>query len=201
MSLRVAEGSACATSGPGTQFLPPAPRLAAWGSSCGPATERDADAMIVRLMCEADLPALINLQQAGAILGMADVFPQDEHPFPRDTIVARWRDEIRSSDVDTYVATDGDGHLVGFAATTGSELLHFGTAVDTWGDGTAQELHEAVVRRLRANADRISLHVFAENRRARRFYEKLGWSPTGAIRTSGFAPYPLLLEYALDITA
>lgn len=157
--------------------------------------------MIVRPMSEADLSALIDLQQAGAILGMADVFAQDKHPFPRDTIVARWRDEIRSSAVETYVATDGDGQLVGFAATTGCELLHFGTAVDTWGDGTAQELHEAVVGLLRAHADRISLHVFADNRRARRFYEKLGWSPTGASRTSGFAPYPVLLEYVLDISA
>ena len=157
--------------------------------------------MIVRPMNEADLPELIELQEAGAVVGMAEVFPQHEYPFPRDAIIARWRDEIIDSTVETYVATDRAGRLVGFAATTGSELLHFGTAIETWGDGTARELHDAIVERLRRHGGRITLHVFASNHRARAFYDKLGWNPTGTSRSSGFAPYPLLLEYALDVKA
>jgi len=148
-------------------------------------------------MTERDLPALLDLQHDGAVLGMAEVFPQDAYPFPRDDIGARWRDEIADASVDAYVAEDDDGRLVGFAATTGSELLHFGTAVDTWGDGTAGELHDVVVGRLRAGGDEPALHVFADNRRARRFYEKHGWRHTGASRISQFPPHPLLLEYTL----
>jgi RimJ/RimL family protein N-acetyltransferase len=153
--------------------------------------------VIVRPMTDADLPAIIDLQQAGAIAGLAEVFPQDRYPFPRDAIVARWREEIDDPSIETYVAIDDRGHPVGFAALTGSELLHFGTAIDTWGGGTASELHDVVVGWLRARDDQPSLFVFADNRRARRFYEKHGWQPTGATRTGNFPPYPLLLEFTL----
>jgi len=80
-----------------------------------------------------DLTALIELQQAGAVVGMVTVFPQDRHPFPRETILARWREELADPAVDVYAAVDEDGVLVGFAATCGSERLHFGTAIETWG--------------------------------------------------------------------
>lgn len=148
-------------------------------------------------MTEADLPALIDVQQAGAVVGLAAAFPQDLHPFPREAIAARWRAEIADPQIETYVAVDDTGRLIGFAATTGSELLHFGTAIDTWGDGTATALHDIVVRPLRAHERGPTLFVFAENGRGRRFYEKLGWRPTGVTRTGDFPPHPLLLEYNL----
>jgi RimJ/RimL family protein N-acetyltransferase len=153
--------------------------------------------VIVRPMTEDDLPAISDLQQAGAISGLAAVFPQDRYPFPRDAIVARWRAEIGDPEIETCVAIDERGNLVGFAAVTGAELLHFGTAIDTWGDGTASELHDVVVGWLRAGDSQPVLFVFAENGRARRFYEKHGWQPTGTTRASTYAPYALLLEYTL----
>jgi len=146
-------------------------------------------------MTEDDLPALIDIQRAGAIVGLADVFPQDLYPFPSDVIAARWRTEINDPGIDTYVALDDGGRLIGFAATTGSELLHFGTAIDTWGDGTATDLHDVVVGALRVCGGRPTLFVFADNGRGRRFYEKHGWQPTGATTTGNFPPYGLLLEY------
>ena len=147
-------------------------------------------------MTEDDLAALIDLQRAGAIIGLADVFPQDLYPFPSDVIAARWRTEINDPAIETYVALDDGGRLVGFAATTGSELLHFGTAIDTWGDGTASELHDAVVGALCVRGT-PTLMVFADNRRGRRFYEKHGWQPTGATTKGDFPPYAPLLEYIL----
>ena len=41
------------------------------------------------------------------------------------------------------------------------------------------------------------LRVFVDNGRARRFYEKHGWRPTGASSRSSYEPYPVLLEYVL----
>jgi len=96
--------------------------------------------MIVRALAAADLPSLIDLQEAGAVVGMADVFPQDQYPFPREAILDRWSDEINDDSIGTYVAVDDDGQLIGFAATREGELLHFGTALATWGQGTASEL-------------------------------------------------------------
>ena len=149
-------------------------------------------------MTEDDLPALIDLQRAGAIVGLADVFPQDRYPFPSDVIAARWRTEIIDPGIETYVAVDDSGRLVGFAATAGSELLHFGTAIDTWGDGTASELHDTVVAWLRADGENPTLFVFADNGRGRRFYERHGWQQTGASTKGNLPPYALLLEYILQ---
>src|SRR3954471_21242049 len=79
-----------------------------------------SDDVIVREMTEDDLPALIDLQEAGAVVGLATVFPPDRYPFPRDAIVARWRDEIRDAAIETYVAVDDQRRLVGFAAVNWS---------------------------------------------------------------------------------
>jgi hypothetical protein len=48
-----------------------------------------------------DLPALIDVQKAGAVLGMAAAFPQDRYPFPRETVLARWREEIADAGIAT----------------------------------------------------------------------------------------------------
>ena len=153
--------------------------------------------VIVRDMTHDDLPTLIGVQEAGAMISLAEVFPQDRFPFPRDAILARWREELDDTAIGTLVAIDDDGQLVGFAATRGPELLHFGTAVPTWGRGVAGELLAVVVDVLRATGAEPRLLVFAANVRARRFYEKHGWRPTGASSASSFEPHPVLLEYAL----
>lgn len=45
----------------------------------------------------------------------------------------------------------------------------------------------------------MSLRVFADNVRARRFYERLGWRPTGRVSRTSFPPDPVLLEYQLRV--
>jgi len=95
--------------------------------------------------------------------------------------------EIEDPDIGTYVAVDDGGCLVGFAATIRGELLHFGTAIDTWGDGAASELLGVVVGWLRQVTSEPTLRVFADNGRARRFYDRHGWTPTGAQSVSSFS--------------
>lgn len=48
---------------------------------------------------------------------------------------------------------------------------------------------------------RAWLRVFTGNRRGRRFYERLGWEPTGDRTRSSFPPYPELLRYELPAQA
>jgi RimJ/RimL family protein N-acetyltransferase len=147
-----------------------------------------------------DLPALMDVQQAGAVKALAHIFPQDAHPFPRAEIQARWTAEIADPDVDVYVIEQDDGEIRGFAAVRGNELLHFGTSVETWGTGLAAEAHKQVVERLAAgSATSARLRVFEDNQRARRFYEKLGWSRTDRLSRTSFPPYPVLVEYELDL--
>ena len=133
--------------------------------------------------------------------GLANVFPQETHPFPADAILARWKDELQDPGIAAYVAVSDGAELVGFAARRADELLHFGTAVDTWGSGLAPWLHDQLITTYPADTDRIWLRVFAENHRARRLWEKLGWRSTGRESRTTYPPHPVLVEYERGISA
>lgn len=150
-----------------------------------------------RPMTPDDLPELVIMQERGAVAGLANVFPQDKHPFPRDLIQDRWGGELRDPDIAAYVATNDVGEIVAFAARRGDELLHFGTSPDTWGSGLATWLHAQLVATYPKDVTTIRLRVFADNVRARRFYERLGWVTTGHESRTSFPPHPLLVEYSL----
>ena len=127
--------------------------------------------------------------------GLSEVFPQDRHPFPREVIAARWREELADPDIECFVI-EAAGRVAGFAAVRGSEVLHFGTALDTWGSGLAATAHDELVELLRVRGiERPALHVYAANARGRRFWEKHGWRPTGAVERGSFPPYAELLAY------
>ena len=99
-------------------------------------------------MTAADVPAVIGVQEPGAILGLAGVFPQDQHPFPREAIAERWVREIDLPGTDCFVVLR-EGSVAGFVATRGDEFLHFGIAVDHWGTGLAMLAHDEVLDHLR----------------------------------------------------
>lgn len=146
-------------------------------------------------MSLADVPDVLDVQEAGAVRGLADVFPQDAYPFPRDAIAQRWETEVATPGIDCLVV-EQYGSVVGFASIRGDEFLHFGIAVELWGSGLAQLAHDAVLGRMRAHGvERAWLRVFTSNGRGRRFYEKLGWQATGARTSSTFPPYPELMQY------
>jgi RimJ/RimL family protein N-acetyltransferase len=146
-------------------------------------------------MTTSDVPDVLDVQEPGAVLGLVEVFPQDAYPFPREDVAERWVREIATPGIDCLVV-QRDGAVVGFAAIRENEFLHFGIAVEHWGSGIAQIAHDAVLDRMRARGiERAWLRVFAGNERGRRFYERLGWRPTGDRTRSSFAPYPELLHY------
>jgi RimJ/RimL family protein N-acetyltransferase len=149
-------------------------------------------------MEQSDLDELLVVQEEGAVLGLSAVFPQESYPFPRESIRARWAAEIDDPAIRAWVAVES-GRLGGFAATRGDELLHFGTAVRSWGSGLASELHDGVLDTLRGRWPEAHLHVVEGNLRARRFYAKHGWEPTGSTVRTAYPPNPLMLEYRLDL--
>jgi RimJ/RimL family protein N-acetyltransferase len=155
--------------------------------------------VFVRRASVDDLEALLDVQEEGAIAGLANVFPQDRYPFPRQAVRRRWIEEFDDPATHVYVSVDEGGAVTGFAATRGNEILHFGTALRDWGRGTAQQLHDALLAELSRTApptsDHLRLRVFEGNRRARRFYERLGWNQTDQHTRSTFEPYAVLIEY------
>ena len=156
--------------------------------------------MNFRPMTAGDLPVLLPLQEEGAVAALSHIFPQDLSPFQREVIMERWGRDVGDPAVYAYVAADERGRLSGFAAIRGSELLRFGTARRLWGSGLATHLHDFVVEELERTSDApyLWLRVFEENRRARRFYEKLGWQATDIRTQSTFPPRPHLVEYRRD---
>lgn len=149
--------------------------------------------MELRPASSQDLEVLVAVHEAGAVAALGHIFPQDEHPFPREVVRRRWAAELADPDVAVSVCTDEAGSITGFAALHGDELLHFGTAPRTWGSGLAARLHDALLSSVPPSVTRCRLRVFAEIRRARRFSEKLGWICTGEVTRSPFPPHPELV--------
>lgn len=140
--------------------------------------------MILRPATVADLTCLVNVQQEGALAALAHIFSQDTTPFPRKDISARWEKELTDPTTQVLVAEE-ESRIRGFAATRSDQLLHFGTAVDSWGTGLASAMHDAVLTRWgNAEVTHVWLWVFQENQRARRFYTKHGWNQTTKSRTA-----------------
>lgn len=151
-------------------------------------------------MTAADLPIVLEVQRAGAVVGLADVFPQDAYPFPTDVVRRRWLAEIATANTDCLVVLHRSV-VVGFAAVRGEELLHFGIAIELWGTGIAEAAHDLVLDRMRCRGVQGAwLRVFTGNSRGRRFYERLGWRETGERSRSTFPPYAELLQYRRDLT-
>jgi RimJ/RimL family protein N-acetyltransferase len=159
-----------------------------------------ASGVLLRDAVLSDLPAMMDIQHSGALQALTQIFPQDAYPFPRAEIQSRWAAEIADPDIKVYVIEHDAGQIVGFAAIRDNELLHFGTAVETWGTGLAVDAHSKLIERLAdAGVTSARLRVFEENHRARRFYEKLGWRPTDRLSRTSFPPHPVLVEYEFDV--
>lgn len=142
-----------------------------------------------------DVPAVLAVQEPGAVIGLAKVFPQDAYPFPREALMRRWLEEITMPGIDCLVVRQRQ-EVVGFAAVRGDELMHFGISVELWGTGVARAAHGAVLDRMRAAGHAQAwLRVFTDNARGRRFYERMGWAATGERTHSAFPPFPELLRY------
>ncbi len=154
---------------------------------------------VLRPMGHGDLDSLLEVQREGAVAGLGHIFPQDEFPFPVGEVRARWSVELDDLETRCWVIVQ-DRRLAGFAAARQNEFLHFGTAVSTWGSGLAARAHDEVLGHIgRQGYPLAVLRVFAENRRAIRFYERRGWSATARTTRTTFPPHPVLRHYEIAL--
>jgi len=49
------------------------------------------DSGLLREMTAADVAEVLAVQEPGAVIGLADVFPQDLYPFPRAALELGWQ--------------------------------------------------------------------------------------------------------------
>jgi ribosomal protein S18 acetylase RimI-like enzyme len=115
------------------------------------------------------------------------VFPPDElDALPIDA--ERWRSRLRvpPRGWTTMVCEDG-GSVVGFSSVGPSrdadglgELYAIYVEPEAWSTGAGRALMEAAERQLASEYDAALLWVLEDNPRARRFYERAGWTADGA---------------------
>ena len=155
--------------------------------------------VVLRPMAPVDVPDVLAVQEPGAVVGLAKVFPQDKFPFPYDAVATRWHEEIRTDGIDCLVV-EQDQRVIGFGAIRGAEFLHFGIALEHWGSGAAKVAHDAILDHMRAAGVVTAwLRVFTGNDRGRRFYEREGGRATGQRTRSTFPPYAELMRYELNL--
>lgn len=123
-----------------------------------------------------------------------------------------WSRALADPEIDIFVGSNETGSVVGFASLQGSrdaddleetgELTTIYVMPEAWGRGLGRALMEAILDRARQRGFRcVTLWVLDANQRARRFYEKLGFSTDGAEKTETPTEGVVLLEvrYRLDL--
>src|SRR5262245_43124461 len=148
-------------------------------------------AVELRRVVEADLPAVGSVQVAAALAGFAHIFPP-EAPKPAPEAMAEdWRVALFGPDAvgrAGFVALEG-GRPIGvvLAGPLSGEpgvgqLARLYVDPEHWASGVGRLLYDAALGHLEAQGcTRARLKVLERNQRARRWYERLGWRPTGEL--------------------
>jgi len=141
----------------------------------------------VRAATGEDSDAIEAVRVRGWQTAYRHVFPPDElDALPVDG--ARWRPRLVTPPAGwaTFVAED-EGAVVGFAAVGPSrderglgELYAIYVDPEAWSTGAGRALIERAEELLRAEYAVATLWVLEDNPRARRFYERAGWTADGA---------------------
>jgi ribosomal protein S18 acetylase RimI-like enzyme len=142
-------------------------------------------------------PALAELHLRAALAGYGHIFPAEALPPTIEELLAQWEHWLgpdRANGRRAFVAHAGAA-LVGVVLAgpdpVEPELGHLArlyVTPDLWGDGIGGHLYRAAMDHMRdAGFDAVTLWVLERNHRARAWYERLGWQPTGE-RKPAFAP-------------
>jgi len=152
---------------------------------------------VIRAGTRADADGITDVQVASWRAGYAHVFPEsvlyaDDFDSSRRAFWRNWRFGAGHRVAVATERTDsGEERVIGFCSygpererargfTGRGEIWAFYTHPDRWGSGAASQLMDHVEERLKAEGFVTSvLWVLDDNPRARRFYERQGWAPTG----------------------
>ena len=152
-----------------------------------------ASKLLIRPATADDAEELVRANEAAWNAGMAQVADKKLGELaPFEGRVSRYREAIAAvpPGMRLWVA-ERDGRIVGHATVavdkTLGELSALYVVPEEWGSGVAGALHdEAVVGMRELGATEATLWVVEGNTRARRFYEREGWSADGETKSSMF---------------
>ena len=102
----------------------------------------------------------------------------------------RWRTTLSEPTPDRVVVVvedPVDGHVCGFAALGAAEVMAINLEPEAWGRGLGSALLAGALDALREHeVPEVHLWVLEANARARRFYERAGWSADGGVKDGDF---------------
>jgi RimJ/RimL family protein N-acetyltransferase len=151
--------------------------------------------MDLRKATAEDVVALRDLERAANLVGLAHVFPPERYPFPDDAVLSRWVLVLEEPGV-TVLVRDADVGIDVLLAYDDRSLRHLAVHPDQWGRGLASGAVEVAVQAMAGQGTtEAELWCLAENRRARRLYEHLGWTVTADQRPAPWPPHPVELRY------
>jgi putative acetyltransferase len=154
---------------------------------------------LIRAARPDEAEALAGIQRDASLAAFAHIFPPELYPYPFDDVHQRWREALGDGSLKVLVAEE-DGAAVGVAGCRAECLDGLYVLPEWWSRGVGGELHDEVLKRLRADGSaRCHLWVLEHNDRARRFYERLGWHENGDSRVVPFPPNPIDLGYSIEL--
>lgn len=139
----------------------------------------------------ADVDALTELERIANEAAIGHLFAGI--PFPTEEVAARWRAEVADPAMTVELA-EADAGLVCFVCFDAHRLQHLAVHPDHWGRGLARAAIERAVARM--TGDPV-LWCLRDNTRARRLYERLGWTLTDRTRRNVYPPHHEEVEYVL----
>ena len=156
--------------------------------------------MIVRRAGEGDAEGLVRAHEAAWDATIAPIAgAQLAELAPLDARIEQARASLADPTATgrAWVA-ERDGEIVGMATAGDGELRNLYVAPAAWGTGAARELMRTALGWLAAGgADEAVLWVGEANARARRFYEREGWTADGETRASPLGPPEVRYRRAL----
>lgn len=146
----------------------------------------------IRPADRADAPTLAALHLESALTGFAHIFPPEAEPPTTDQLCGEWEHCLgaRSAEEARTFIAEHDGTAVGVVLAgpdpiepTCGHVARLYVLPERWGTGTGRALYEQAITHLQQLAfAEATLWVLEHNHRARGWYERLGWRPTGERR-------------------
>ena len=142
----------------------------------------------------AEAALLAELQRESSLVAYRHIFPPEAPKPTVERLLSLWESWLFSGVLTGFVA-EVAGRPVGTvlagadpAEVTAGHIARMYVAPERWGQGIGRLLYDTAVDHVRCSGyPAATLWVLEHNHRARAWYERLGWAPTGE-RKSVFQP-------------
>jgi GNAT superfamily N-acetyltransferase len=131
---------------------------------------------VVRQAGPTDWEAVLVVHERAVVAGWSDLYEPHGVPVPLELIRQRWRASFESSS-NRFAVYEQSGQILGVCLVAPPWLHALSVSPEYWGTDVAAALHDDAIAAIKAAGESDALlRVMAENKRARRFWEKMGWA-------------------------